>query len=106
MIRFGCVSALLAAALALNGCSSTPRLETRSYQLQRRATEEPLIKGVLNDELADIGKAVERQGGRVEALEITPDDTAIVRATPRAHDAIRKALAQSRKDAAAAGAGT
>jgi len=111
MIRFVCASALFAAALVLNGCSSTPQLQTRSYQLQRPATEEALIKSALDDEFArvkpeDMGAVVEKNGGTVKALQITPDNTAIVRTTPRTHAAIRKALAESRKDSAAAPAGT
>ena len=105
MNRLRCLGALIAVALALgSGCSSAPKLETRSYQLQRPETEEPLIKSVISDHLKDMGDALVSQGSpSVDAVKTTPDKTAVVRATPDAHRAIKKALDQSRKDAANAG---
>jgi hypothetical protein len=105
MNRSGCLGALLAAVLAFGGgCSSAPRLETRSYQLQRPATEEALITSVVSDHLNEMGDALVAQGSpSVDTVKITADNTAVVRVTPGTHRAIKKALDQSRKDAANAG---
>ena len=47
----------LGTVLLAAGCSSTAQLETRSYPLQRRAAEEPVIKVVLDEEFARVGAA-------------------------------------------------
>ena len=105
MNRLGCLVALLALAPAFSaGCSSGPKLETRSYQLQRPATEEALIKSVVSDHLNEMGDALVAHGSpSVDTVKIRADNTAVVRVTPGTHRAIRKALDQSRRDAANAG---
>ncbi|CAN5172869.1 hypothetical protein BH11PLA2_BH11PLA2_48890 [soil metagenome] len=79
------------------GCATVSPIETRTYALHRRTTEEPLIAAVVNDELekADenlLSAAVKDASGQLMNFEITPDNVAIVRTTSRGHDAIRKAL--------------
>lgn len=104
MIRRTWCAAILGAVVFAVGCSSRPHWETRSYPLQRRATEEPLIKSVLDDELARLGPdkisaANKGYGGKVDILNITPDNVAVVRTTAQGHTAIQKALDESRKGA-------
>jgi PBP1b-binding outer membrane lipoprotein LpoB len=108
MSRLMCVSALLAAALAFAGCASGPGLETRTYQLERPATEEAVIKGVISGHTDEIVAAMRKQGmvSELETVKITPDHAAIVKVTPATHRAIRKALDRMRADAAKTSAGT
>jgi hypothetical protein len=65
--------------------------------VERRDTEEALIKSVVADNADDIGKAMTRQGivSPLETVKVTEDDTAIVRVTPGTHRAIGKALGLS-----------
>jgi hypothetical protein len=98
-------AAILGAVMFAVGCSSGTRWETHSYPLQQRATEEPLIKSVINDELArlepdKIREANKGYGAKVDLLNITPENVAVVRTTAEGHAAIRKALDESRKGAA------
>ena len=105
MIRNALLAPALGAVMLLVGCASKPQFETRSYPLQRRATEEPLIKATLSDESVSFGPdtvaaIVTGYGDKVTIVTVTPDNVAVVRATRHGHDAIRKALKDSRRDAA------
>lgn len=108
MIRTRSAMAIL--LLFLTGCSSSLQFESRAYSLQHRATEEPLIAAVLHDEIARdperMATAIEARGGTLKMIEITSDNTAIVRTTPHGHAAIRKALGDAHRQAARAAGGT
>ena len=108
MNRSSYLGALLATTLALVGCASGPTLETRTYQLQRPATEEAVIKSVISDHTDEIVAAMQKQGmvSQLDTVKVTPDQTAVVKVTPATHRAISKALDRARKDAAKTDAGT
>lgn len=98
---------LVVLCLLLSGCAVAPTLETQAYQLQDRESEVLLINGVLQDELSRIGKkkmlqAVNENGGRLRAVDITEGNVAIVRTTVHGHHAISRALIQLREQSPSA----
>ena len=108
MLRSLLMIAVLMTVFYSAGCAAHPKLETRSYLLQQRKTEESLIKSVLDDQFARIGPdklvaTVNSYSGTMEVLNITQDNVAVVRTTPQGHAAIRKALEELRKQFAQSG---
>ena len=95
---------LLFGILSLAGCASTPAITTHSYALVNPATEKALISSItIEDEIARMGidkyqDIVMGAGEKYHPFEATDENTVIVRTTSHGHAAIRKALAESRKD--------
>lgn len=102
MVRTAYAIAISSLFCVFMGCNSGPSIETHSYKLHRRSTEEPIIQAILADQQSKYSKSafaetVSEYGGTLKVIEVTPDGVAIVRTTPKGHAAIERELKKIEK---------